>query len=114
MTPKPVRREPGSSPRIRRLAAGTGRGPAECGPEAPPARAPPSKARHDLVRYLAICINVLYVVQVFEGFDQMQHRHRRRPFERDRYRSAVSHLRADRDESCGLQRHAHTLEINRI
>src|SRR6266404_7859057 len=108
MTPKPVRREPGSSPRIRRLAARAGRGSAGRVAEAPATEAPPSKARQDLVRYLDICVNVLYVVQVFEGFDQMQHRYRRLPLERNRYRSAVGHLGADRDESCGLQRHAHS------
>src|SRR5882757_349347 len=99
MTPKPVRRDPGSSPRIRRLTASAGRGSAGRAPEAPPvkapaaevppARAPPSKARQDLVRYLGIGVNVLYVVQVFEGFDQAQHRYRRLPFEWNRYRGAV-------------------------
>src|SRR5438270_789936 len=130
MTPKPVRRDPGSKPRIRTLATDTvrvwadrwaegtpaGARSAEALPATvprlrrPPVRALTSRARQDLVRYLAICVNVLYVVQVFEGFDQMQHCDRRLPLEGHRNRSALGHLlSADGDESRGLQRHAHSL-----
>src|ERR1700726_2234734 len=64
ITPKPVRREPGSSPRTRTLTpavnwAGAG-----------------SNARQDLVRYLDIRINVPYLVQLFERLEQMHHQHR--------------------------------------
>src|SRR5882672_5410751 len=121
MTPKPVRREPGSSPRIRTFTAGTGRGLALAvrGTEAPTLRVLPgnaltSRARHDLVRYLDICVNVLYVFKVFEGFDQMQHCYRRLPRERDRNRSALGHFRAGGDKPRGLQRRAHGLEFDWI
>src|SRR5689334_6958744 len=121
MTPNPVRREPGSSPRMRTLRAGTGRGldSATRTPDAPGARRPSanvltSRARQDLVRYLDICINVLYVFQVFEGFDQVQHRLRRLPCERNRNRSTPGHIRAGRYKPRGLQRRAHGVEIDWI
>src|SRR4051794_20706845 len=121
MTPKPVLREPGSSPRIRTFSAYAGRGfgSATRARNAPEARRPStseltSRARQDLVRYLDICINVLYVFQVFEGFDQMQHRLRRLPCERNRNRSAPGHFRAGWGEARCLQRRAHGVEIDWI
>ena len=67
MTPKPVRRDPGSSPRTRTFAAAAITGTADSG------AASGSNARQDLVRYLDIRIDALYVVQVFQGFDQTDH-----------------------------------------
>src|SRR5579859_4921737 len=78
MTPNPVRRDPGSTPRIRTLSTGraTTRAVAvtvATAPAAAPraANAAGSNARQDFVGYLDIGVNVTYVVQIFQGFEQL-------------------------------------------
>src|SRR5215813_11471317 len=63
ITPKPVRRDPGSRPRMRtRTAAASG------------VAATGSKARQDLVRYLDIRVHVPDVLQPLERLEQLHHR----------------------------------------
>src|ERR1700722_16147109 len=104
MTPNPVRREPGSTPRMRTFTAGRATGmPGRAAPEGArvaaglptPVRAVPaamvagSNARQDFVRYLDIRINVPYVVQVFQRFQQMHRQFRRLARQRRRYRGTL-------------------------
>src|SRR5688500_17992599 len=81
MTPKPVFLEPGSSPRMRTLAARTIRTGATATTAAfatvvvcPAAYAAGSNARQDLVRDLGIGVDALYVVEVVECFEKLHHR----------------------------------------
>src|SRR5689334_24920495 len=81
MTPYPIRREPGSSPRMRTFVSRTsctGTGTTACAlavaAAVPAACAAGSNARQDLVRYLGIRVDVLHVVQVIECIEKLHHR----------------------------------------
>ena len=78
------------------------------------AAAPGSNARHDLVRYLDIRINVPYCVQSFQSLEQMHHQLGRLPGQRRGYRGALGHLGGRRREPATGQDGAHRVELGRI
>src|SRR4029077_7679272 len=100
ITPKPVRREPGSRPRMRTLMAGVNGAAAAAG----------SKARQDLVRYLDIRINVPYLVELFQGLEQVNHPLRRLARELHGNRRALRHFRGRWRKSLVRQHRAHRRE----
>src|SRR5215472_10056244 len=103
ITPKPVRREPGSRPRIRiRTAAASG------------VAATGSKARQDLVRYLDIRVHVPDVFQPLERLEQLHHRLRVISRELERRGRAACHFGSGRREPVMRQHRAHSGELERI
>src|SRR5690348_14022872 len=95
MIPKPVRRDPGSRPRTRTLPA------AVAAVAGGAVRALGSNARQDLVRYLDIRIDALYVVQVFQRLQQAHHLLPGLPGNPDRRGSPLSHVRRGGGEAAG-------------
>src|SRR5438105_15630142 len=117
MTPKPVRREPGSTPRMRTLTPGFAVGnetTTRAAVLAAAAKASGSNARQDFVRYLDIRINVPYVVQVFQSFQQSHHQLTGLTRQRRGYRGALGHLRRRRLKTLVCQNRAHRFELDRI
>src|SRR6516164_6999078 len=103
MTPKPVRREPGSSPRIRTRSPTAG-GVAAAG----------SKARQDLVRYLDIRVHVPYVLHSFERLEQLDHRLRLLAPELERGGRTPRDFGRGRSESPVREHRTHRGEFQRI
>src|SRR5512135_2800026 len=118
MTPNPVRREPGSRPRTRTpgAAAATDTDTAAEPMAAPPfaARRVGSNARQDLVRYLDIRIDALYVVQVFQSLEQAHHLLACLPRNPVRCGRPVGHLRGSRREPAGNDDRPYGIELGRI
>src|SRR6185437_15268899 len=104
MTPYPVRRDPGSRPRIRRPSVGASGGRA----------APGSNARQDLVRYLDIRVHVPHIIQLFQRLEQVHHPLRRLAGKRSRQRGALRHLRGGRHEAAVREDRTHGLELHRV
>src|SRR5689334_10899341 len=105
MTPKPVRRDPGSRPRTRTLPAaliaGMGRAAAPFG----------SNARQDLVRYLDIRVDALYVVQIFQRLEQAHHPFSRLTRDPVRRGSPLGHVRSGGREAAGDDNRANGVEL---
>src|SRR6185437_7872236 len=132
MMPNPVRRDPGSRPRTRTLpaavAAGAARlsgaadmaGTAAMTPTAGAARlagavrALGSNARQDLVRYLDIRIDALYVVQVFQRLQQAHHLLPGLPGDPDRGSSPLSYVCRGGGKAAGDDDGPHGIELGRI
>ena len=102
ITPKPVRREPGSSPSTRTLSSAALR--AALG----------SNARQDLVRYLDIRVNVPYLVQPLERIQQLHHRHGLLARQHDRRRGALRDLGGRGLEAAVREDRPHGVELERI
>src|SRR5437870_1401085 len=102
ITPKPVRREPGSSPSTRTLSSAAIRA------------AVGSNARQDLVRYLDIRINVPYLVQPLERIQQLHHRHGLLARQHDRRRGALRDLGGRGLEATVREDRPHGVELERI
>src|SRR6516225_10165206 len=103
ITPKPVRREPGSRPRMRtRSAAASG------------VAATGSKARQDLVRYLDIRVHVPDVLQPLERLEQLHHRLRVIPREFERSGRAARNFGGGGCEPVMCEHRTHGGELERI
>src|SRR5450755_4206963 len=104
ITPNPVRREPGSSPRMRSLATGARRMAAAGG----------STLRHERVGYLGIRIHALYAVEFGERLKKAQHVRGGSAGERYQERRAFGYIAARRREAHGRHLCAHGGEFRRI
>src|SRR5947208_141422 len=102
ITPKPVRREPGSSPSTRTVSAAL-----NCAAAGP-------NARQDLVRYLDIRVHVPYFVQLFERFQQLHHQHRGLARQLQGGRGALRDFRGRGREAVMLEYGAHGIELQGI
>src|SRR5580658_998204 len=104
ITPNPVRREPGSRPRMRTVSA-TATGAAV---------AAGSNARQDLVRYLDIRVHVPYLVQPFERLEQVHHRLASLAGELERGGGTLRHFGRGRGEAAVREHRAYGGKFQRI